>query len=95
MSLLFHNIRSVEGANLELPEAEMRMWAVPWDVLGLAGTWLDADSEKRVGLEGYRVECSSREEKGGGGAVLFVKEGLMYKTRGYLRRGSLSQYLLR
>jgi hypothetical protein len=38
MSLLFHNIQSAKGANLELLEAEMRMWAVPWDVVGLAET---------------------------------------------------------
>jgi hypothetical protein len=53
MSLLFHNIRSAKGGNLELLEAELRMWAVRWDVVGLAETWLDAESEKRVGLEGY------------------------------------------
>jgi exonuclease III len=29
MSLLFHNICSAKGANLELLEAEMRVWAVP------------------------------------------------------------------
>jgi exonuclease III len=81
MSLLFHNNRSGKVANLELQEAEMRMWAVPWDVVGLAETWLDVESEKRVGLEGYRVECASREEKGGGGVALFIKEGLTYNTR--------------
>ena len=81
MSLLFHNIRSAKGANLELLEAEMRMWMVPWDVVGLAETWLDAESEKRVGLEGYVVECASRQDKGGGGVALFIKEGLTYKTR--------------
>jgi hypothetical protein len=45
MSLLFHNIRSAKGANLELLEAELRVWAVPWDVVGLAETWLDEESE--------------------------------------------------
>ena len=81
MSLLFHNIRSAKGANLELLEAEMRVWAVPWDVVGLAETWLDEESEKGVGLGGYVVECASRKDKGGGGVALFVREGLTYKTR--------------
>jgi exonuclease III len=62
-------------------EAEMRMWAVPWDVVSLAEMWLDMESEKRVGLEGYVVECASLEDKGRGGVALFIKEGLMYKTR--------------
>jgi hypothetical protein len=58
----------------------MRMWAVPWDVVGLMETWLDAESEKKVGLEGYVVECASRKDNGGGGVALFIKEGLTYKT---------------
>jgi hypothetical protein len=64
MSLLFHNIRSAKGANLELLEAEMRMWAVPWDVVGLVEMWLDAEIEKRVVLGGYVVECASWKNKG-------------------------------
>jgi hypothetical protein len=47
----------------------------------LSETWLDVESVKRVELEGYGVECASREEKGGGGVALFVKEGLTYKTQ--------------
>jgi hypothetical protein len=98
MSLLFHNIRSAKGANLELLVAEMKMWTVPWDVVGLAETWLDGESEKGVGLEGYVVECALRKDKGGGGVALFVKEGLTYKTQpdlGIFEEGSLSWYSLR
>jgi hypothetical protein len=81
MSLLFHIICSTKGANLELLEAEMRVWVVSWDVVGLAETWLDEESEKRVGLGVYVVESASRKDKGGDGVALFVKEGLMYKTQ--------------
>jgi hypothetical protein len=84
MSLFYHNIRSAKGAKMveaELVEAEMRMWAVPWDVVELVETWLYAEYEKRVGLEEYVVECALREDKGGGGVVLFIKEGLRYKTQ--------------
>ena len=37
-------------------------------------------SEKRVGLSGYGVVCTSRKEKGGGVAV-FVRDGLTYRER--------------
>jgi hypothetical protein len=56
MSLLFHNICSAKGANLELLEAEMRMWTVPWDVVGLTEAML-----ARVGQShsyGTRAACS-------------------------------------
>jgi hypothetical protein len=81
MSLLFHNICSAKGANLELLEEEMRRWTVPWDVVGLGEAWLDAESEKRVGRGGYVVDCASRQDKRGGGVELFVREGLTYKMR--------------
>ena len=44
LSLLFHNVRSARGPGMELLEAEMRRWAVQWDVVGLAETWLDEES---------------------------------------------------
>ena len=44
--MLFHNVRSARGANLEMLEEEMRRWAVQWDVVGLVETWLDVESEK-------------------------------------------------
>ena len=46
LSLLFLNIRSAKGPGLELLQAELRRWAVQWDVVGLAETWLDGESEK-------------------------------------------------
>jgi hypothetical protein len=67
LSLLFHNVRSVCGGNLELLEGETRRWGVRWDVVGLAETWLDEESEKGVGMERYGVVCASRREKKGGG----------------------------
>ena len=45
LSLMCHNIRSARGPGMELLEAEMRRWAVPWDVVGLVETWLDGESE--------------------------------------------------
>ena len=68
------------GGGLELLEGEMRRWGVAWDAVGLAKTLLDAESEKRVGLSGYGVVCTSRKEKGGGVAV-FVRDGLTYRER--------------
>ena len=38
------------------------------------------ESEKRVGLSGYRVVCASRKEKGGG-VVVFVRDGLTDRER--------------
>jgi hypothetical protein len=67
LSLLFHNVRSTCGGNLELLDGKIRKWGVRWDVVGLAETWLDSESEKRVGMEGYGVVCASRKIKKGGG----------------------------
>ena len=61
-------------------EGEMR-WEVAWDAVGLAETWLDAEGEKRVGWSGYGVVCASRKESGGGGVVVFVRDGLTYRER--------------
>ena len=63
---MFHNIRSAKGPGMELLEAEMRRWAVPRDVVGLAETWLDEESEKGMSVDGYSVVCASRRGKGGG-----------------------------
>ena len=81
LSLLFHNVRSARGGGLELLEAEMRRWAVQWDVVGLAETWLDAESEKGVSVRGYGVVCASRKRKAGGGVALLLRDGLTYRER--------------
>ena len=79
LSLLFHNVRSAKGPGFELLEAEMRRWAVQWDVVGLAEMWLDVESEKGVALEGYGGVFASRRVKTGGGVGLFVRDGLTYR----------------
>ena len=81
LSLLFHNIRSAKGPGLELLEAEMRRWSVQWDVVGLAETWLDEESEKTVAVEGYELVCASRSRGKGGGVALLVRDGLTYRER--------------
>ena len=67
LSLMFHNIRSAKGPGLELLEAELRRWGVPWDVVGLAETWLDVESEKTIRVKGFSAVFASRKLKGGGG----------------------------
>ena len=65
-------------------------------MVGLAETWLDAESEKRVGLSGYVVVCASRKEKGGRGVAVFVRDGLTYRERpdlGKFMEGFLSLFL--
>ena len=52
-----------------------------WDVIGLAETWLDEESEKGVAVEGYSVVCASRKKKAGGGVALLVRDGLTYRER--------------
>ena len=81
LSLLFHNIRSAKGPGLELFEAELRRWGVGWDVVGLAETWLDGESEKGVSVAGYGAVCMSRKERRGGGVALLIKDGLTYRER--------------
>ena len=62
-------------------EAEMRRWSVQWDVVGLAETWLDAESEKGVSVRGYGAVCASRRVKSGGGVALLLRDGLTYRVR--------------
>ena len=81
LSLLFHNVRSAKGPGLEMLEGEMRRWAVQWDVVGLAETWLDEESEKNVSVAGYGVVCASRKRQSGGGVALLVRDGLTYRER--------------
>ena len=81
LSLLFHNLCSARGGKLELLEAELRRWAVQWDVVGLAETWLDEESEKGVAVSGYGVVCASRSGMRGGGVALLVRDGLTYRER--------------
>ena len=66
---------------MELLEAEMRRWMVPWDVVGLVETWLDEESEKGLAVDGYGALCASRKERGGGGVALLVRDGLTYRGR--------------
>ena len=79
-SKLFHSIRSAKGPGLEVLEAEMR-WGVKWDVVGLAETWLDGESEQLLSVQGYSIVCASRKKKSGGGVAIMLKEGLVYRER--------------
>ena len=81
LSALFHNIRSARGPGLEMLEAEIRRWGVTWDLIGLAETWLDAESEKLLSFQGYNIVCASRKKKSGGGVALMIKEGLVFRER--------------
>ena len=81
LSLLFHNIRSARGPALELLEAEVRRSGVQWDVIGLAETWLDEESERNVAVAGYSGVCASRKERSGGGVALLIRDGLTYRER--------------
>ena len=76
LSLLCHNIRSAKGPGMEMLEAEMRGWSVPWDVVGLVETWLDEESEKGLAVGGYGAVCASRRKMGDGGVALLVRDGL-------------------
>ena len=53
--------RSNRGTGLELLEANIQRWAVPWDVVGLVEKWLDEESEKGLAVDGYgRCVCQGR-----------------------------------
>ena len=81
LSVVFHNVRSAKGPGLELLEAELRRWGVQWDVVGLAETWLDEESEKGLAVAGYTAVCASRRKKSGGGVAVLVRDGLIYRER--------------
>ena len=49
--------------------------------VGLTETWLDAESEKRVSMQGYGVVSASRKDRNGGGVALSVKEGQTFRER--------------
>ena len=84
LSMLFLNIRSAKGPGLELLEAEMNRWGVQWDLVGLAETWLDSESEKLVSVKGFSLVSASRRGRIGGGVALLIREGLVYRERGDL-----------
>ena len=81
LSLLFYNVRSAKGPGMELLQAELRRWSVQWDVIGLAETWLDEESEGGMSVEGYGAVFASRRERRGGGVALLVRDGLTYRER--------------
>ena len=81
LSLMFHNVRSARGPGMELLEAEVRRWGVQWDVVGLAETWLDEESEKGLVMRGYGAVCASRKGRAGGGVALLVRDGLTFRER--------------
>ena len=81
LSMLFHNIRSARGPGLELLEAEIRRWGIKWDLVGLAETWLDNESEKMTTVQGFNSVFASRKNKAGGGVALLIREGLVYRER--------------
>ena len=83
LSLLFHNIRSARGPGLEMFEAELRRWGIKWDIIGLAETWLDDDSEKLLAVEGYSAICASRKKKSGGDVALLLR-GVLYTGKGLI-----------
>ena len=62
-------------------QAEVRRWAVEWDVIGLGETWLDEESEKGLTMQGFSAVCASRKQKGGGGVAVLVRDGLTYRER--------------
>ena len=72
-------MRSARGPGMELLEAELRRWGVVWDVVGLAETWLDGESEKGLAMEGYSVVCKSRRSRKGGGVAMLVRDGLTFR----------------
>ena len=86
LAMLFHNIRSARGPGLELFESEIRRWGVSWDVIGLAETWLDTESEKLLSVRGFKAVCASRKSKSGGGVSLLLREGLTFRERGDLSK---------
>ena len=59
----------------------MRCWGAAWDVVGLAETWLDGESEVGLSMQGFRPVCASRKQRSGGGVALLVRDGLTFKTR--------------
>ena len=67
LAVAFHNVRSARGRNMEMLEAGLRRWNVRWDVVGLAETWLDKESEAGLRVEGYGAVCASRKERSGEG----------------------------
>ena len=54
------------------------------EVVGLAETWLNVDSEKVMAVKGYRAVCTSREKMARGGEALILRAGLMYREKYYL-----------
>ena len=81
LAMMFLNIRSAKGPGLEMLEAEMKRWGIQWDIVGMAETWLNAESEKFVSVKGFHMLSASRINRVGGGVALLIREGLVYRER--------------
>ena len=68
---------------------------MPWDIVGLAETWLDPESEKGLAVGGFGVLCASRSGRSGGGVALLIRDGLTERDLTWvpLMRGFLSRFL--
>ena len=79
---IFHaNIRSASPQKINQLVAYLNILDHEFTVIGLTETWFDTGKAATCTLNGYHSEHSHRVGKTGGGASLFLKPGISYKTR--------------
>ena len=90
-NLLNVNIRSLykkfESLKDFLQESNMN-----FNIIGLVETWLKDRPHEYFEMEGYNLELTNRQNKGGGGVCLYIDENIAYSLRNDLHQIKHPEY---
>ena len=70
---LYKKFESLKGF---LQESNMN-----FNIIGLVETWLKDRPHEYFKMEGYNLELTNRQNKGGGGFCLYIDENIAYSLR--------------
>ena len=59
----------------------------PFDVIAVTETWLKPSvTNAEISITNYSISRQDRKDKTGGGTVIYVRDGLPYRSRGLARK---------
>ena len=63
-----------------------------FNVIGLVETWWKGRTHENFEMEGYNLELTNRQNKGGGGVCLYIDESIAYSLRNDLHQIKHPEY---
>ena len=73
----------------------LQMKDKPFDIFSASETWLKPDiSDSEVALPGYSIIQMDRQNKIGGGTVIYVRDGIPFKTHSDLMNNNLENCMI-